>query len=132
MAESAAAALPPTAQAALRSSRWRGVLRTAFPFVVVGALWEAVAHAGLFHPRLFPPLEAVASQFVRLTVSGVLPHHAADTLIRLIAGFTLAAVAGIAVGFAMGRWRLAEDLLLPPVSLAAPIPGSACAPVIML
>jgi len=68
----------PTADARLPSAGWRAVVRAAFPFLVVGALWEAVAHAGLFHPRLFPPVEAVAGQFVRLTASGVLPHHARE------------------------------------------------------
>jgi ABC-type nitrate/sulfonate/bicarbonate transport system permease component len=113
-------------------ARWRALARTAFPFLVVGALWEAVARAGIFHPRLFPPLEEVAFQLVRLTASGVLPHHAADTLMRLIAGFALAAAAGVAIGIAMGRWRLAEDMLLPPVSMAAPIPGIAYAPLFLL
>jgi NitT/TauT family transport system permease protein len=108
------------------------VALTALPFLVVGGLWEVVAHAGLFHPRLFPPLEAVASQLVRLTMSGVLPRHAADTITRLSAGFALAAVIGIAVGIAMGRWRLAEDTLLPPVSMCAPIPGIAYAPLFLL
>ena len=127
-----AATVPTTTPTALQESRWRAVVRTAFPFLVVGTLWEAVAHAGLFHPRLFPPLEAVAAQFVRLTASGVLPHHAADTLLRLTAGFALAAVAGVLIGIAMGRWRLAEDVLLPPVSMAAPIPGIAYAPLFLL
>src|SRR5262245_59736155 len=119
MAETAPAVMP-TAPTPLAASRWRAAARTAFPFLVVGALWEAVAHAGLFHPRLFPPLEAVAAQFVRLTASGILVDHAADTLTRLAAGFALAAVAGVVVGIAMGRWRLAEDVLLAPVSMAAP------------
>jgi len=127
-----AASLPSTALISPRESRWRAAARTVFPFVVVGALWEAVAHAGLFHPRLFPPLEAVAAQFGRLTASGVLPHHAADTLIRLAAGFALAAAAGVVIGIVMGRWRLAEEVLLPPVSMAAPIPGIAYAPLFLL
>jgi NitT/TauT family transport system permease protein len=112
--------------------RWRSIARTAFPFLVVSALWEIVARAGIFHPRLFPSLEAVAAQFVRLTVAGVLPHHAADTLMRLTAGFALAAVVGVAIGVVMGRWRLAEDVLLAPVSMAAPIPGIAYAPLFLL
>jgi NitT/TauT family transport system permease protein len=132
MADAADAAILATAPAPHREARWRAALRTAVPFAVVAGLWEAMAHAGLFHPRLFPPLEAVAAQLVRLTVSGVLPHHAADTLIRLAAGFALAAAAGIAVGIAMGRWRLAEDVLLAPVSMAAPVPGIAYAPLFLL
>ena len=112
--------------------RWRNALRNAFPFVVVGAVWEAVAHLGLFPQRLFPPLEAVASAFVRLTLNGTLPHHALDTLLRLIAGFALAAVVGVAIGIVMGRSRRAEDFILPVVSIGAPIPGLAYAPLFLL
>jgi ABC-type nitrate/sulfonate/bicarbonate transport system permease component len=115
-----------------QTARWRTIVRTALPFLVVGALWEAVAQAGVLHPRLFPSLAAVASQFVRLTASGVLPHHAADTLLRLAAGFAIAGAAGIVIGVIMGRWRLAEDMLLPPVSMAAPVPGIAYAPLFLL
>jgi NitT/TauT family transport system permease protein len=104
----------------------------AFPFVVVGGLWEIVARLQLFPPRLFPSLETVASAFARITFSGALPHHAFDTLLRLLAGFTLAAVAGVAIGIVMGRSRRAEDLTLPLVSIAAPIPGIAYAPLFLL
>jgi NitT/TauT family transport system permease protein len=112
--------------------RWRAAARTAFPFIVVGALWELVARLAIFPPRLFPPLEVVASAFVRLTASGVLPHHVLDTLLRLLAGFALAAVVGVVIGIAMGRSRLAEDTLLPLVSIGAPIPGIAYAPLFLL
>lgn len=112
--------------------RWRNALRNAFPFVVVGTVWEALAHLGLFPPRLFPPLEAVASALVRLTANGILPHHTLDTLIRLIAGFALAAVIGVGLGILMGRSRRAEDILLPVISIGAPIPGLAYAPLFLL
>src|SRR6516225_1060891 len=68
--------------------------RSAFPCVVVGALWEAVAHLGVFPAQFFPPLETIAGTFARLTLNGVLPHHAFDTLVRLGLGFALAAVVG--------------------------------------
>jgi len=97
------------------NTRLRAVARTAFPFLVVGAAWEAVAHAGLFPPRLFPPLEAVGA-----------------TLLRLAAGFALAALVGVALGIAMGRSRRAEDIALPLVSIGAPIPGLAYAPLFLL
>jgi NitT/TauT family transport system permease protein len=112
--------------------RWRIVARNAFPFLVVGGLWELVAHFGSFPPRLFPPLETVAAALYRLTVSGILPHHAGETILRLLAGFALAAIVGVAVGIAMGRSRRAEDIFLPLVSIGAPIPGVAYAPLFML
>ncbi len=118
--------------AAAGDGLFRRAARNAFPFVVVGALWETVAHVGLFPPRLFPPLEAVAAAFARLTLNGVLPHHAFDTLVRLTAGFALAALFGVTIGILMGRSRRAEDILLPLVSIGAPIPGLAYAPLFLL
>src|SRR5205823_10059804 len=51
---------------------------------------------------------------------------------RLLAGFVLAALAGVTLGIAMGRSRRAEDIILPLVSIGAPIPGVAYAPLFML
>lgn len=113
-------------------ARWRAVVQTAFPFLVVGGIWELFARSGIFHSRLFPSLAEVASTFVRLTAAGILPHHALETLGRLMAGFGLAAVLGVALGIAMGRSRRAEDIFLPLVSIAAPIPGIAYAPLFLL
>jgi NitT/TauT family transport system permease protein len=110
----------------------RRVARNAFPFIVVGALWEAVAHFGYFPPRLFPSLETIAATFVRLTLNGIIPHHAFDTLVRLGSGFALAAVVGVTIGILMGRSRRAEDIFLPLVSIGAPIPGLAYAPLFLL
>jgi len=118
--------------AVLAEGPLRRTMRNIFPFLVVGSLWEIVAHLGWFPPRLFPPLEAVAGAFASLTLNGVLPHHAFDTLVRLSAGFTLAAVVGVALGVLMGRSRRAEDILLPLVSIGAPIPGLAYAPLFLL
>jgi NitT/TauT family transport system permease protein len=112
--------------------RWRSVARNTFPFVVVGLLWEIVAWTGMFPPRLFPSLETVAHSFYALTVAGILPHHAIETLIRLLSGFALAGVFGVSIGILMGRSRLAEDIFLPLVSICAPIPGLAYTPLFLL
>ena len=114
------------------AERWRLIWRNVFPFVVVGGLWEIVAWAGIFPQRLFPPLEQVAASFYQLTVSGILPHHAIETIFRLLSGFALAAVFGTIIGVLMGRSRRAEDILLPLVSIGAPIPGLAYAPLFLL
>lgn len=112
--------------------RLRAVMRNLFPFMVVGAIWEIVAWAEIFPRRLFPTIEEVASSFVRLTAAGILPHHALDTVIRLLSGFALAALIGVTIGVLMGRSRRAEDIFLPLVSICAPIPGLAYAPLFLL
>ncbi|HEX7052888.1 MAG TPA: ABC transporter permease [Burkholderiales bacterium] len=108
------------------------ILRSLLPFVVVGAIWESFARWGGFPERLFPSLEQVAATFVRLSAEGILPHHAALTLYRLAAGFAIAAVVGVLLGIFMGRSRRAEQFLLPLVSIGAPIPGLAYAPLFLL
>jgi len=128
----ASAVAPGASAAGWNGAGWHVAARTAFPFLVVGAIWEIVAHLRIFPVRLFPSLEVVAAALVRLTAEGILPHHALETLARLLAGFSLAALAGVAVGIAMGRSRRAEDILLPLVSIGAPIPGLAYAPLFML
>jgi NitT/TauT family transport system permease protein len=114
------------------NERWRAVARNIFPFVVVGTLWEIVALAGVFPHRLFPTIEEVAATFIRLTANGILPHHAIQTVLRLLSGFALAGVIGVTVGVLMGRSRKAEDIFLPIVSIMAPIPGLAYAPLFLL
>ena len=108
------------------------IVRNIFPFAVVGGIWEIVARAGIFPRRLFPTLEDVASSFVHLTISGILPHHAIDTIIRLLSGFALAGIFGVTIGVLMARSRRAEDIFLPLVSICAPIPGLAYAPLFLL
>jgi ABC-type nitrate/sulfonate/bicarbonate transport system permease component len=104
----------------------------ALPFAVLAATWELVARTGAFPPRLFPTVEQVAATFARLAASGILLHHAGDTLLRLAAGFGMAAILGALLGIAMGRSRQVEDLALPLVSIGAPIPGIAYAPLFLL
>ena len=112
--------------------RLRTIWRNAFPFIVVGALWEIVAWMGVFPRQLFPTLEDIASSFVELTLNGILLHHSIETVLRLLAGFALAAVFGVTIGMLMGRSRRAEDCLLPLVSILAPIPGLAYTPLFLL
>lgn len=122
---------PERAESAGRE-RLRLIVRNIFPFAVVGGIWEIIALAGVFPRRLFPTLEDVASSFVQLTISGILPHHAIDTIIRLLSGFALAGIFGVTIGVLMARSRRAEDIFLPLVSICAPIPGLAYAPLFLL
>ena len=129
---SSPSALAAAEATASSESRLWVIARTAFPFIVVFALWETVARAGIFPPRLFPSLVEVATAFVQLTADGILPHHALDTILRLLVGFFLAAAVGVGVGILMGRSRRTEEITLPLVSVLAPIPGIAWAPLFLL
>lgn len=102
------------------------------PFLMLAVVWEAVALAGVFPPKLFPPLETVFSTLAVLAVNGILWAHTEGTLLRLVLGFLLAAAVGVVLGILMGRFQVVEDVFLPAVSFAYPIPGLAYAPLFVL
>jgi NitT/TauT family transport system permease protein len=114
------------------SERLRRIARDSLPLLTSAAIWELVAQSGVFPPKLFPTLEQIAFSFVNLTGSGILPHHALDTVLRLLGGFSIALTFGIGIGIVMGRSQRGEDFVLPVVSLLAPIPGLAYAPLFLL
>ena len=107
-------------------------LRFLFPFVVVGLVWQTMALSGLFPERLFPNLQTIAAALLRLVESGIVFVHAYQTLLRLLLGTLLGATLGILMGLLMGTNKRVEDLLSPWVSIFAPIPGLAYAPLFML
>ncbi|MER5400685.1 ABC transporter permease [Streptomyces sp. NPDC002599] len=55
-----------------------------------------------------------------------------DSLTRILTGFLLAAVLGVATGVLVARSRLAEDLLGPLLEVVRPIPAIALVPVAIL
>lgn len=102
------------------------------PFLLLAAAWEAVAIAGIFPEKLFPPLETVFDTLASLALSGILWGHVAGTIVRLALGFLIAAVGGVVAGVLMGRFQVVEELFLPAVSFAYPVPGLAYAPLFVL
>lgn len=99
---------------------------------MVAILWQGFAMLRVMPPQLFPGIDRIAATLVRLLTNGVLPVHALSTILRLIGGFALGAVVGVALGLAMGRYRRAEDVLLPLVSVGNPVPGLAYAPLFVI
>lgn len=136
MSLGAEAVAPPSARPTADERTGAGRLRAAgefvLPFAAAAGAWELFAALGPLPPKLFPSLRTVAQTFWELLASGILLAHAQGTIVRLVLGFALAAVLGVAVGIAMGRYRWAEDVLLPLVSIGSPIPGLAYAPLFIL
>ena len=107
-------------------------LESALPFVVLAVAWQGFSLFGPFPQKLFPTVETILATFARLVSDGILPIHALHTLLRLILAFLLAASVGVVLGITIGRYRWAEDIFLPLVSIGNPIPGLAYAPLFVL
>lgn len=79
-------------------------------------------------PRPAEVLEAA----LQLAQSPKLWPHLSSSLLRVAAGFALAAAIGVTLGLLIGRLPLANQLLLPPLEVLRPIPAVAWIPLAIL
>ncbi|SDZ47402.1 NitT/TauT family transport system permease protein [Amycolatopsis xylanica] len=107
----------------------------ALSIVAVLALWELLtafdADLWLHFDRLPTPVE-VARDFAYQLGTGVYYQDLVDSLRRIITGFVLAAVLGIAVGTAIARSRGTADVVQPLLEVVRPIPAIAMVPIAIL
>jgi NitT/TauT family transport system permease protein len=80
----------------------------------------------------FPTPVQVAQDFGHQLPTALYWEDVAQSMIRILTGFVLAAVAGVGFGILVSRSRVAEDLLQPLFEVARPIPAIALVPVAIL
>jgi NitT/TauT family transport system permease protein len=93
------------------------------------AVWEILGRFDL--STFLPPVSRVAVAWWTLVTNGTLPHAAASSLLSLVKGFVPAALLGVAVGLAMGRFRTVRYLLDGWVNALMSAPLSALVPVLI-
>jgi NitT/TauT family transport system permease protein len=116
-------------------SVWRSrLLRLASVAAAIG-LWQLLT-AG--HVRFWlrfdtlPTVSEIVGALTRAVGTDAYWLDLAQSLLRILTGFGLAAVVGVATGIMLGRSRLIGDLLGPLTELARPIPAIAVVPVAIL
>jgi ABC-type nitrate/sulfonate/bicarbonate transport system permease component len=112
---------------ALFNSRLSGLLL----IVLLLVLWQVSALYVVQTPT-WPPVTDIFSAWYANVADGTLVWHLLATLWRQMLGYGLAAVAGIALGLAMGYFRALYNLFEPLVEVLRPIPGPAYLPVLVL
>jgi ABC-type nitrate/sulfonate/bicarbonate transport system permease component len=117
----------PPATVARRSRR-----RAVVSIVGVLILWEIVGRYVVTSPILFAPLSKVLAAGWELAVSGELWRHLAVSSVEFVAGFGLATLVGVALGFLMATNRAAQDYLDPWVSFFYSSPLVALIPFFIL
>lgn len=95
-------------------------------------LWEISTRAGLLDPRFFPPLSEIVVTTIDELVNGRLGLDLMLTIQRLLMAFTLAAVLGVGIGVASGRWRTVELLIRPITDTLYPLPKIALLPLFII
>src|SRR5215813_4853854 len=84
------------------------------------AMWEAVVRAGVADPLFVPAPSAVAVALAGATAEA-LPRMA-DTLVKTLLGYALAAAVGITAGLLIGGRRLLHEIVMPYVVALYGIP----------
>ena len=102
------------------------------PVVGLAIAWEVFARSGAVTPFMLPAFTTVVERMWADGVSGELWQNLGLTLYRSLTGFAVAAVAGIALGFAVVYSRAARWLLDPLISVGFPMPKIAFLPIITL
>src|SRR5579863_7829599 len=95
-------------------------------------LWEIAIRLGLGDRRFVPAPTDIAERFWLLCISGELPWDTAVTLWRILAGFLVGAIPGVALGLSMAMWRGVRIVVDPLVAALFPIPKLALMPLILL
>lgn len=132
-------AAPQTTEPAVRPARqagaWRHrLLRVTSVLAAIG-LWELLTANGV---RLWlrfdtlPTVTEIASALAVRVGTGDYWLDLGQSLIRILTGFGLAALAGVITGIMLGRSRLFADVFGPLTELVRPIPAIAVVPVAIL
>ncbi|WP_432765743.1 ABC transporter permease [Nocardia cyriacigeorgica] len=79
-----------------------------------------------------PTITEIISAFGRQLATEVYYLDLGQSLIRILTGFAIATVLGVASGIALGRSRLFADVLGPLTELARPVPAIAVVPIAIL
>lgn len=117
-----------------RSARRAWLLRLTSVATAIG-LWQVLTAA---HVRWWlrfdtlPTVDEIFTTLVRRLGTDQYWLDLAQSLIRILTGFGLAAAAGVATGILLGRSRVAADVVGPLTELVRPIPAIAVVPVAIL
>ena len=95
-------------------------------------LWELVTRTGWVPPLFLPSPLGVLAAGVEMVQSGELLTHVVTSLGRILLGFGLGALGGVAVGLAVGVFSLAEAVGTPLIAATFPIPKIALLPLLIL
>jgi NitT/TauT family transport system permease protein/sulfonate transport system permease protein len=95
-------------------------------------IWQFLATIGWINPVLLPSPERLVAAAWDLFDQGVLVTHTFASLWRVLVGFLLAALVGIAFGVVLGWSPILSDLVRPIVESLRPIPPIAWTPIAIL
>jgi ABC-type nitrate/sulfonate/bicarbonate transport system permease component len=121
----------PERRARLSMAAQERVLAIGSPLVLL-VVWEALVWTKVLDARFVPAPTTIFESGWAMIRSGELWTHVKASLVRLVGGFLVGAVPGVALGLVMGLNRYVRAALDPIVAATYPIPKIAILPLVML
>lgn len=100
-------------------------------------IWQILSGTGVLPWQKIPSPFQIIAGFVELFTVGLppgykLPRHILESLMRVMIGFSIAGILGIACGLIFGWWGRLRELFLIPIEMIRPIPPLAWIPIAIL
>lgn len=111
--------------------KWELLLSFSGPLVVLG-IWELLSRGGVIDPRFWPAPTSLIDTLSDQVRSGALFTNIRISMVRILAGFLIAAVPGVIVGLAMGLYWPVRVFLMPVATAIYAIPKLAVLPLTVI
>lgn len=104
----------------------------ALSIVIFVLAWELVVRWRGIAPIFLPAPTSIAIQMWQMIASGSMEFHLGVTLLRIFAGFLVAAVTGIALGLLMGMSRIVSRVADIWIAALYPLPKISLIPLLII
>ncbi|HWE27838.1 MAG TPA: ABC transporter permease [Polyangia bacterium] len=110
----------------------RGSLRRALFLVGLLLAWEAASKLGLWRPWVFPSPSAIGQSLWAGVVDGTIPRGIAVSMRRLVVGYLVSLVGGVALGLLLARSRALRESIGTVVTGLQALPSICWLPLALL
>jgi NitT/TauT family transport system permease protein len=104
----------------------------ALSIVIFVLVWELVVRWRGIAPIFLPAPTSIAIQMWQMIAAGTMEFHLGVTLLRIFAGFFVAAVTGIALGLLMGMSRIVSRIADIWIAALYPLPKISLIPLLII
>jgi NitT/TauT family transport system permease protein len=115
-----------------RAARFAEAVLPAASVVLFLVAWELYVRIRGIAPIFLPAPSVVAVYLWRMIADGTMEYHLGVTLLRIFAGFAVAAVAGVALGLAMGMSRIVAKVADIWIAALYPLPKISLIPLLII
>lgn len=104
----------------------------ALSIVIVLVAWEAIVRWRGIEPIFLPAPSSIAVYMWRMLADGTLEYNLGITLLRIFAGFLVAAVTGVALGLLMGVSKIVSRVADIWIAALYPLPKISLIPLLII